>query len=226
MKSYLAAVTALLMIAVTIVGTFAHGHLTNRWNHADEKLAKAAEAMKSVPTEFGDWRMQSETPFEPRIQQILDYSGAINRVYVDARTNQTISVAIIVGPPGPTSTHTAELCYSSNGFKTIEDTQVARIDVGGKANEFRRTLLESKAIDSRRLEVLYGWRYGDAWEAPSTPRWHYGLRPFLFKIQIAAEYDAPLEPSADEDKQSVAEQFLAAFLPELNKQVFTQVHFE
>lgn len=224
MKSHFAGVTAALMIAVTVIGTLAQGRLTNRWNYADEKLAKAAESMKSVPTEFGDWRMQSETPFEPRIQQILSYAAAMNRVYVNSKTNQSVSVAMIVGPPGRTSTHTAELCYSSNGFKPMENTQIATLEIDGVTNELRRTHLESTSIESRQLEVLYGWRYGDAWEAPSIPRLTYGARPFLFKIQVAAEYDVPQKPTSE--KLSEGEQFLAAFLPELNKQVFSKVTFE
>jgi hypothetical protein len=222
MKQAITTVTGIIAIGATLLGTLAHGRLTNRWNGADEKRAAAGEALARAPKEFGNWRMQSESPFEARIQGILDFAGAINRTYVNAETGQVVSLAMIIGPSGPTVSHTAELCYSSQGYKLMEDTAVVDVEVDGKTNAFRRTLLQSKSIASQRLEVLYGWRYGDAWEAPQAPRLTFGGKPFLFKLQMAANYDVE---DKNQDTMQVTKDFLRDFLPALDKQVFSQVEF-
>jgi hypothetical protein len=224
MKARIVTLTGFLIVAVTALGTVAQGYLTNRWNSADEKLAQAGAALTHVPTEFGEWSMQSETPFEPRIQQILNYAGAVNRVYVHSGTNQSVAVALIAGPPGETSTHTAEMCYSSRGHEMLSDTETPTLEVDGTSNQFRRVLMENKSVDGRRLEVMYGWRFGDAWEAPMIPRAYYGARPFLFKVQIASEFDA--SEKGEGEATTPCQQFLRDFVPALNRQVFTKVNFE
>lgn len=219
MQKHLTIVSGLLLIVVTAVGALAHGHYTNRWNQGDAVLAKAGKALSSTPLEFGPWRMQSEQDFPERIHGILSFANALNRVYVNEKTGQTVAMAMIVGPPGPTSTHTAEMCYSSAGNVLLEDATILTIEEKRGPQEFRRTLFQNAAVEAKRLEVVYSWRQGDNWTAPLVPRATFGGKPYLFKIQVAANYESA---SKEQEPQSVCRDFLTDLLPALDQHVFSE----
>jgi hypothetical protein len=219
MRAYLPILTGLLLIAVTALGTVEHGRYSNRWNGADQVLTRAGEALALAPKEFGPWRMRSEEGFSARIRGILSYANAFNRVYVNEKTGQTVAMAMLVGPPGPTSTHVAELCYSTAGNKLIDEATLMTIDLERGPQEFRRTRFQSINIEGRRLEVLYSWRQGENWTAPLVPRASFGGMPYLFKIQIAANYEAEANET---EGASVCRDFLTDLLPALDKTVFAE----
>ncbi len=219
MRTYLPTITGLLLIVVTALGAWEHGRYTNRWNDSDEVLARAGKALASAPLEFGPWRMQSEQPFPERIRGILSFANALNRVYVHEKTGQTVAMAMIVGPSGPTSTHVAEMCYTSAGNELIEDATILTIENERGPQEFRRTLFKNQSIEARHMEVVYSWRQGAAWSAPLVPRASFGSKPYLFKIQVAANYE--IGPK-EQNPPSVCRGFLADLLPALDKSVFAE----
>jgi hypothetical protein len=216
MPNWRAAQSALWLIAVTAVGAWAHGELTNRWNESDQVRAVAAKALDRLPKQFGDWTMSEEIPFEDRIVRILDSAGAVARVYQNQVTGQRAAMAMIVGPPGPTSSHQAELCYSSQGFEQVGEGTNDPVQIGNMSNEFRHLIFKKKGVESRQLEVMYAWRQEKAWLVPVLPRTTFGGGRYLFKIQVAVQHNVD---SAD-DKTSVATEFLQALLPQLDQTVF------
>ena len=183
-------------------------------------MRAAARALVAAPDQCGPWRKSEEHKFAPDVEGILNFAGAINRTYVNSETGQSVSVAIFVGPPGPTSTHTAAMCYSSKGYRLLSDTAELTIPGSGNAvNRFRQNLFESESFDKQRLEVCYAWRAGDLWEVPPVPRVAFGNALRLFKIQIAANFE-----QTDTIKDaSVCRDFLQSFLPALDAAVFQQL---
>src|SRR3990172_4034973 len=209
MRRFKAAHSALMVIVVTAGGAWAHGRLANRWNHADEMRAVAAKALERTPDKFGDWSLREELAFEPRIVGILSYSGAIHRVYVHNTTGALVTMAMIVGPPGPTSSHYAELCYSSSGFDLDVEPTLETFQVGKREHELRHTLFRKRGLESRQLDVYYSWRQGPSWSVPLLPRTAFGGGRYLFKLQVAQMSNS----DGAVDKTSGARAFLEAFLP-------------
>jgi hypothetical protein len=223
MRAYIPILTGLLLIAVTALGTVEHGRYSNRWNDADQVLTRAGEALALAPKEFGPWSMRSEEGFSAEIQANLSYANAFNRVYVNDKTGQSVAMAMLVGPPGPTSTHVAELCYTTAGNTLIDEATLVTIDLERGPQEFRRTRFQSVNVEGRRLEVLYSWRQDENWSAPLVPRATFGGQPFLFKIQIAANYEAEANEA---EAASVCRAFLVDLLPALDKAVFAEFKSE
>ena len=219
-KKQRALVPGLLIFVVTIGGTILQGRLTNRWGSADESLRAAAQALTATPTECGSWTKVEDKDFPSNVQGILNFAGKINRVYLNQATGQTVSVAVIVGPPGPTSTHVAEMCYDTQGYNILTGPLELAIPHPGRAEDhFRQSFFESRSFEKQRLEICYSWRAGENWEVPRYPRLAFGSSLRLFKIQLAAEIRSE-DSTADE---SVCRQFLQAFLPEFEASVFRKL---
>ncbi len=208
--------TGLLLLAVTAIGTYSHGRLTGRWTPIAAELAQAGTAIQKVPNHFGDWQLQSETPFDDRVLGILNPAGATNRVYVNKVAGKTVSMAMIVGAPGPTSTHVAELCYPTAGYKLLGKPTDVAIRIGDTTHEFRTTLFEPPQADALRLEVYTSWRQADAWRAPASPRMTFGGGAYLFKLQVASTVHNESASSAE----STCQTFLKALIPALDQTVF------
>jgi len=107
------AVMILLVAGLTLASGMIHGRLTNRWGPPTAMLA-AAERLKGVPTECGDWRrMEKDLEMDETTINMLELEGWINRTYLHQPTGQTVHVAVLLGPPGRISVHTPEICFSS-----------------------------------------------------------------------------------------------------------------
>lgn len=214
-RTFLIYTSLLLMLAVA--GTVVHGRLTNRWGTSTAQLQAAAASLRLAPRTFGEWELQSQTEFSDRVKGILNCAGSWNRKYVNRKTKREVSVAMIVGPPGPTSAHFAEMCYSSQGFTPLDPGSRFELEVSGdKQHEFFENNFISADASSRRLQVCYSWRQTDEWLVPTVPRVAFGNRPVLYKIQVAA-YDTG---DTVEVSDSICKAFLRSLLPALERTVF------
>jgi hypothetical protein len=156
---------------------------------------------------------ESQTWKQNRID-MLQCSGYIHRTYVHRKTGQAVNVAVLVGPPGPTSVHIPEICYSSEGYDIQGASQ--RFDVpqsGAEADEFWGVTFRSLNQSIGLLQVGYGWSDGGRWVAPDHPRISFGRRPLLYKLQLAVVCPT----STDIRHYDVCRDFLADFLPVLQQ---------
>ena len=64
------------------------------------------------------------------------------------------------------------------------------------------------------MSVIYGWHDGRGWSAPDRPRYSFGIRPYLFKLQVTERL-----PNGDVDNTVSCREFLDEFLPILQKQL-------
>jgi hypothetical protein len=184
-------------LLLTLAAGFAYGHWTQRWGPPAD-LEAAAVQIKTLPSEIGPWRLSDESEVGKNVIEILQCSGYVNRSYVNQETGRAISLALIVGPPGPTSVHTPEICYSSRAYVPAEDREkVSLTQKGAPPNSFWGLTLEPRAAGAAPLRVYYAWSTGDAWTASSSPRFEFGGSRKLYKIQLAGLMDETSEEAAD-----------------------------
>lgn len=209
-----------LAIALTVAGTLVHGRLINRWGGSTAEIDAAAASLRLAPEQFGDWRLVDEEEFSERIQRITSYANAWRRTYVNTRTGQKVNAAMLVGPPGPTTSHVAEMCYNTRGFSQVGDRETFTLQFPGTGvNEFAEDRFISPDVAARRLQVCYSWRQDEGWRVPELPRIAFGAGAYLYKIQVAAYYTTDLSDDAEE---SICRNFLMEFGPALDETVFRE----
>ncbi len=189
---------------------------SNRWSTPAE-LDAAALRLEKVPTRVGEWQMQSQETIAPEVEEMLQCVGHFSRVYFNPTTNESVGVAAIVGPPGPTSVHTPEICYTSRDHVVVEDPTAVSIRPQERPDEtFWRMTFRSGGLQGAHLRVYYAWSDGSGvWSASEHPRFKYSGQPLLYKIQLASRSQG--ETSRDDDP---CQRFLKSFLPALDAALF------
>lgn len=174
-------------ILMTVASGVTHGYLSNRWGPSNE-LQLAAAHLAKFPTDIGGWQSVEDQEMDEDTRRILDCAGYVNRRYT--KNGQQIGIAVIVGPPGPTAVHTPEICYSSREYE-IHDTRtpLELESKNGKTHSFWQTKFRSKRPTGDQIEVCYGWNDGTTWVASESPRYAFGGRRYLYKVQLAAQID-------------------------------------
>lgn len=172
----------------TFWGGWLHGNISNRWG-ADAVLQRAANRLQEpFGSRIGNWRLVSENPFSEDVVQSLQCPAHFCGSYSNDQTGDTVNVAMMVGPPGPISVHTPELCYSRQGYHTRGQQVVITIrDRGGQAHTLWDLSLQSNDVAHSNLRVMYAWSVGGPWLASESPRFQHAGAGYLYKIQVAAE---------------------------------------
>jgi hypothetical protein len=207
MKSYILALSAGGLTAVSLLVGVVHGRLTNRWGPQPD-MEEASRRLESMPEDIEGWHCDPHSPpLDERVKEMLQCQGSLNRVYENVKTGQTVSVVVLLGPAGPISVHTPEICYSSQDYQIASDRVAYTIDSQQDLWDLRLKAKEGGAP----LRVLYAWTNDGNWDATANPRFAFGGRPLLYKIQLAGP--VPNETS----DQDACRDFLDAFLPVLRK---------
>jgi hypothetical protein len=198
-------------IAVTVLAGVVYGRLTQRWGPVPDLVA-AARQLHSFPTELGDWKLLKEDTINESVRRILNCAGDLNRQYVNRRSGDTISLAIVLGPAGPISVHTPEICYSSRAYSIATPRkQVLFTDHRGRSHAFWALTFHSNQVNADQLCVYYGWTSDGRWRAPESARFEFAGRPLLYKLQIAA-LAPPSQANTPSDSQDACAKFLTALL--------------
>jgi hypothetical protein len=216
-KSILYQVACCSLLVATLWGGWREGHASHRWGDSQE-LQRAAEQLgKPLAVRFGNWRLQSEQPFSADVVRLLQCPAHICRTYVNEQTGDNVNVAVIVGPAGPVSVHTPEICYSSEDFQVTSRRAVTQLrDRSGRQHSLWDLKLQANGLHASSLRVLYGWGTGGAWSATDSPRFQHAGKPYLYKIQLAAA------ASEATDEYDPCQDFLEAFLSELSSRLVPQ----
>jgi len=127
-----------------------------------------------------------ESPMDRATIEMLQCAGYVNRRYVNQKTGQSVSLAIIVGPPGPTAVHTPEICFSSRAYEREGERALVRLGTPAKRDTFWQVDFSARNIMAGKLRVYYAWSRGRHWEAANSPRFEFGAAPMLYKIQLAS----------------------------------------
>jgi hypothetical protein len=186
----------LTILALTLASGGVAGSLSHRWREPVD-MSVVAEQLKLVPEQFGDWQSQGEEPLDDSLIKMLDCAGYIHRSYRNRVTGDTVHMAVVLGPHGPISVHTPEICYSNQGYhvetpaerwthSSVHPLTTHHSPLTPPPAEFMFTRFAPDVPSQSRLVAYHAWSDGGAWAAPKHPRIAYGGKPYLFKFQAAA----------------------------------------
>jgi hypothetical protein len=213
--------TLLVAILVTCVATaaagWAEGRYSNRWGQPPD-LVSAGNTLASVPERVGDWELKSSEPFENDVVDMLQCAGHFSREYTNSLTGESVRVALLVGPPGPTAVHTPEICYSSRGQTIVAPPKlVATRPEKDPEESLWRVVFRANDLEQNRFSVVYGWTGPQGrWRASANARYEHAGEPMLYKIQVAG----PLTERMEQAGTDLCQQFLQDFLPALDATLF------
>jgi hypothetical protein len=147
MKRLQFTVAIVLVVGLTILSGVLHGRASNRWGPATDTLA-AANKLKEIPNEFGDWRLQSSEELDKASQEQLQPTAYLVNKYQNRRTYDVVNMTLLIGRPGPISVHTPEVCFGTKNYKSRGERQkVAIRGPAGGDDEF--WALDFKTISLR-----------------------------------------------------------------------------
>jgi hypothetical protein len=212
-RSVLPVVVGLLLVLVT---GLVHGLWSNRWSGRGD-LEAAAARLTLAPLNVAGWKGHEEPPLDERRVARAGAAGHLRRLYVNEQ-GQAIAVTLLCGRFGPLSVHTPDVCYGGAGYEMLGAPvrRQVRLAGGGTAEVWTARFHKPAAPAEAPLRICWAWSAGTGWQAPSSPRWTFRMRPVLSKLYVARELtrlDEPLEG----DPCFV---FLAQWLPELDKVLF------
>lgn len=193
---------------LTLSAGVLYGQYSQRWGPPAD-LTAAATHLASLPHQIGNWKLAEESPMQKSTQEMLQCAGYVNRSYINQQTGQTVNLAIIVGPAGPTAVHTPEICYSSRAYDVQGDRQKIVLESSPSAkNSFWSVDFTTKNPLADGLRVYYAWNQGDAWQASASPRYEFAAAPMLYKLQLAG----PIGRSKNEKASDPGREFLEELL--------------
>ena len=208
MRRFLPALAILLVAGLTLLSGLIQGRMSNRWGPSPDVLA-VAKKLKDIPDRVGSWQLKVSDEMDDFTANMLQCAGYILRTYENLDTGESVNMFIILGPPGPISVHTPEVCYDSQGYPIRDPRQRVRIDPDGPEDEFWALTLRSKDLDAGVLRVYYAWSTGGPWWATKGPRYAYAGSPYLYKIQLASR----LPSYVDSEVNDPCSRFLQDFVP-------------
>jgi len=213
MKYFLAAMAIVLLLGLTLVSGIIHGRMTDRWGVPQTSLDAAEKlGLFSEDKQFGDWKCESSNRMSDHVVEMLACAEHIDRTYVNQRTGETVNVAVLLGPPGPISVHTPEVCYSSRAYDSRDERQRVTIKTtDGTEHTFWALTFRSNRLDADILRVYYAWTAGGPWASPKEPRWSFSNCPYIYKIQLASH----LPLGSDVQTDDPCRRFLQDFVPAL-----------
>lgn len=197
-------------LAMTLASGFIHGDYTGRWRRSAD-IEKRAEAIERFSQSVGDWQRVAASDVTEEVRRELQLSGARMLQYRHRYTAQTIHLAVLMGPPGPLSAHTPEICYSVEAYAQLGDAKVVTVTSADGSQHHVWKVSFAHESSSEQLDVFYTWNASDGWQAPTNPRMAFGSSPYLYKVQVAAPRVASISSETSPDA------FLAEFLEVLDE---------
>jgi hypothetical protein len=211
MKRYWFIFGVATVVVVTLLSGYIQGRMSRRWG-ASRELSAAARKLQEIPETIGPWRLVSTDKMSETVANVLECAGYAIRRYETRQSGDSVTVALLVGPSGPTSVHTPEICYSGVGSRLVEgETKVAldRDASGPETSSFWRTTFQSSAVGGEQFRVYHAWSTGERWIAADDARFAFAAYPYLYKLQIAG----PLRSGSEGDEDDACRQFLREFVP-------------
>jgi hypothetical protein len=209
MKRQLFPLMVILMTGMTLLSGVLQGRMSHRWGPPPDTVS-AASKLKQLPYRFGDWRLLSSDDVGKVALDMLQCVGHVARRYENQKTGEVVSVMLLLGPTGPISVHTPEVCFSSRNYLSRGERQrVAIRGAAGSTNEFWALDYKTESLGGDSLRVYYGWSTGGRWSAPNDARFTFVGQPYLYKLQLSSLLPPPATPSTPDPCQK----FLQDFVP-------------
>jgi len=131
-----------------------------------------------------------------------------------------VTLWLIVGHSRDIIRHTPNICYPNSGFVQRGSQLRHHIDLGGgKEAVFYTAKFQKEDAFGRIIErVFWAWNHPDydRWEAPDSPRFHYGRSRALYKVYFTSNVTAA-ENTIDDNP---AVDFAKVMLPAIDAALF------
>jgi hypothetical protein len=211
--THLRIIATFVIVGLGTVGSgWVHGRLANRWGDDSARAAAAERLEQSLPERLGPWRMTTRREMEATAVELLQSAAQLEGVYVNEQTGESVAVLIVVGPSGPISAHTPEICYGGQDYSMAgERRRITVQDQRGGTHSLWQLHALSQHIHQPDLQVIYGWSAGSAWDATDGPRFAFGGLPLLYKLQL----HRAISPRRLDQETDPAQDFLARFLADI-----------
>jgi len=202
---------SLLATGMLVASGLVHGYWTDRW-YPPEDLQAAAARLDRVPLVLGDWDGHSVDTKSITVDRLI--AGHVQRRYVNRVTGETVSLALVVGRPGPVSIHTPDVCYGASGY-TIGNRGTAKVP--GRDDEFLcMDATRVRATEESRLRLYWAWNAGRDWVSAQDPRLAFASNRVLYKLYVMRDQLSLGEPSREDPCLT----FMQALLPTLGDTLF------
>ncbi|WP_237722551.1 exosortase-associated EpsI family protein [Singulisphaera acidiphila] len=206
-----------IALALVISAGVVHGRWTHRWT-VSHAIEDAAARLDRVPLTLGDWQGE---PMELDRKQLAlgEIAGYIARRYVNRLNQDTVTVLLVCGSPGPISVHTPDVCYVGAGFELSGEAGLFSVprESSFPRAEFRNALLQKPSVHwPTYLRILWSWSAVGPWEVPDNPRLAFASRQVLYKLYVIRQPTSADEPVEDDPSP----RFLRILLPELERVLF------
>lgn len=224
MNRYLPGLSIVLAIGLTLVSGLIHGRMSNRWGPSQDLLA-VGRKLEDFKQDGGsenlrkNWTLESSQKLSDDVVKVLQCVGHCAQTYKNQGTGQSVTVTLLVGPPGPLLVHPPEVCYGGAGYKQVKERRRLTVqDSEGSEHQFWTVVLQASDVTKGPLQVNYAWSTGGRWLAPAGgrrwavwrhPRVTLSRYPYLYKIQVAS----PVSSDTDTDTENPCRAFLRDFVP-------------
>ena len=204
----------MILAGVTLFGGVLQGRIGRRWGRPQEFQVLAAR-LRELPTKIGSWRTRASPPLPPAAEAELECAGYVCRQYENRNTREIVTVAVLLGPAGPISVHTPDVCYPSQDYSVLESKRIPFDGSGGSRDELWATSLRPTNLTASSLRVYYGWSTGGSWSAPRDARFAFAGESHLYKIQVVGPLPSPSDKKASDACRTFLKEFLPAVRPYL-----------
>jgi len=199
-----------VVLALTLASGAMQGRMRGRWGPASA-MVTAGQLLETFPTEFGDWKLLRNGELGEDATNQLEPTGWLVRTYENRKTGTEVSAILLVGPPGPISVHTPEVCISSQQYKIIEPRRSVTLGdtgAGSPQHTFWAATFQSTDVVGSLLRTYWAWTTDGTWQAAKGARYRFAGEPYLYKVQVSASYP----PGADFEHDDSCRDFLADFV--------------
>jgi hypothetical protein len=207
-----------LAVLLLVVAALKQGTDSERWSTFPE-LDVYAKHLEAVPMDVGEWRGEEGTKIDDRSKQVAGVVGAVNRKYVNATLNETVSVDLVSGRPHDMFFHTPDRCYPAAGFERGGKQTQVKID-GVEGSFYTNTYIKSESSGIQNLRIYWAWSTDGTWTAPESFKWKYGGNPSIYKLYVMV----PITSHDQSEDRNGATDFLRVFVPELKKTLFAKAN--
>lgn len=205
---------ACAILLVLLVG-WVHGHLSDRWG-VPENVEHAASLLQKIPQNFGDWSGKDGPVLSERAEVVAGAIGYVSRYYVNRSTGHAVAATILCGRPGPISTHSPAVCFTSAGTEQVAEEVVHELKMpdGTRAQFFQATFRPPITSPGPDVETFWACSVdGKKWEAVTDGRLVYAGEPHLYRTFVTT-----LETTVQKtDGAQILDSFLKDFLPQVAK---------
>ncbi len=201
------------------------GVMRDRWAEPGIQAAELGERFKQVPRRIGDWEGE-DLPVDEVTRQTAGAVSYVSRRYTNTFSGQSVNIWLIVGHSRDICRHTPQVCYPSQGFRSVGGILKQHLETPGQQPAVFFTSKFLKEDPTGRHEERVFWTFNhpetNLWEAPDSPRFHYGMSRALYKLYFVA----PVGRDENTADSNVAFEFAGLMLPALNAALFPEEQSE